>query len=157
MERDRVVVHFDGACQPPRGGGVAAYGFTVHGASIEHEGSGLAAPPGSPMATNNVAEYMAAIRALEYLSARGYRGPVEMLGDSQLVIRHLSGEYELRAAHLRPLLERLRLLVQGFADVQFRWIPRSENVRADALSKRGLDARWGPGRDPAPRGRVRGG
>jgi ribonuclease HI len=156
MAPERVVVHFDGACQPPRGGGVAAYGFTVHGASIDHEDFGLAAPPGSPMATNNVAEYTAAIRALEYLRARGYRGPVEMLGDSQLVLRQFSGEYEVRATHLLPLRERLRVLVGAFAVVRFRWIPRSENQRADELSKQGLQAPWGRGSKPSVRGREPG-
>ena len=137
-----VQVFFDGACQPPRGGGVATYGFTVEGAGLEAEESGLAAPPWSERATNNVAEYQGAICALEYLRRREFRGQVMVHGDSQLVIRQMQGEYEVRAEHLRPYHERLRQLAREFEDVRFVWVPREENVRADELSKRALVDHW---------------
>lgn len=130
-----VRVHFDGACEPPRGGGVATYGFTLEGPGLEHEEFGLAVPPGSERATNNVAEYVGAIRALEFLASVGYRGPVLVFGDSQLVIRQMSGESEVRAEHLRPYHQHLTALVERVGDVQFTWVPREENRRADALSK----------------------
>ncbi|HEV2520605.1 MAG TPA: ribonuclease HI [Thermoplasmata archaeon] len=145
-----VTVHFDGACQPPRGGGVATYGFVIEGAAFDQEEAGLAVPPGSEHATNNVAEYTAAIRALEYLSGRGYGGTVVMLGDSQLVIRQMTGEYEVRAPHLVAYHERLGSLVRRFDEVRFEWIPRESNLRADALSKLAL-------RDHPPRRRIGGG
>ena len=129
------VVHFDGACQPPAGGGIAAYGFTVTGAGIAHEEGGLAVRPGSPASTNNVAEYTAAIRALEWLLARGYEGPVVLHGDSQLVVRQMRGEYRVRAPHLLAYHERLAQLAGRFRSVTFVWVPRSHNTRADALSK----------------------
>ncbi len=130
-----VWVYFDGACQPPRGGGVAGYGFTVTGEGLDHEEGGLAAPPGSERSTNNVAEYVGAIRALEYLRERGYRGSVRVHGDSQLVIRQMTGEYEVKADHLRPYHERLLALRREFDEVEFVWIPREQNRRADELSK----------------------
>jgi ribonuclease HI len=120
---------------------VAAYGFTVEGGGHDREECGLAAPPHAPEATNNVAEYVAAIRALEFLARSGYSGPLEVRGDSQLVIRQATGKYAVRAAHLKPLYERLMELSQGFQEVRFRWVPREENQRADALSKQGLFAR----------------
>ncbi|EQD73488.1 ribonuclease H [mine drainage metagenome] len=88
-----VRVSFDGACQPARGGGIATWAFVVEGEGLDTEGSGLAAPAGSPESTNNVAEYSGALRGLEYLLQRGYRGPVVLQGDSQLVIRQLEGGY----------------------------------------------------------------
>ncbi|MCI4370342.1 MAG: ribonuclease HI family protein, partial [Thermoplasmata archaeon] len=115
--------------------GVATYGFTLEGPGLEHEEFGLAVPPGSERATNNVAEYVGAIRALEFLASVGYRGPVLVFGDSQLVIRQMSGEYEVRAEHLRPYHQHLTALVERVGDVQFTWVPREENRRADALSK----------------------
>lgn len=133
-----VAVHFDGACQPPRGGGVAAYGFTVEGEGLDHEERGLAVPPGSERATNNVAEYAGAIRALEYLRSRSFRGIVLLLGDSQLVLRQMSGEYEVRAEHLKPYHAHLEALSRSFEEVRFQWVPREENVRADALSKEAI-------------------
>ncbi|HXQ94631.1 MAG TPA: ribonuclease HI [Thermoplasmata archaeon] len=133
-----VRVFFDGACEPPKGGGIATYGFTLEGPGLEHEEFGLAVPPGSDRATNNVAEYVGAIRALEFLASIEYHGPVLVFGDSQLVVRQLSGEYEVRAEHLRPYHEHLRALVARIGDVQFSWVPREENQRADELSKRAI-------------------
>ncbi|MCI4325685.1 MAG: ribonuclease HI family protein [Thermoplasmata archaeon] len=133
-----VRVHFDGACEPARGGGVATYGFTVEGEEMDHEEFGLAVPPGSERATNNVAEYVAAVRALEYLLSRGYTGVVVVVGDSQLVVRQMSGEYEVKAEHLRAYHEHLGALADRLGEVRFEWVPREENTRADALSKLAL-------------------
>ena len=132
-----VRVHFDGACQPPQGG-IATYGFTIEGEGLDAEDCGLAVRPGSERATNNVAEYVAATRALEHLAAAGFRGSVAVLGDSELVIRQMNGEYEVKAPHLQPYHERLTQVAREFAQVQFTWVPREENTRADELSKRAL-------------------
>ncbi|MGI0053324.1 MAG: ribonuclease HI [Thermoplasmata archaeon] len=134
--------HFDGACRPPRGGGVATFGFIVEAPGHRHEACGLAAPPWTPESTNNVAEYVAAIRALEWLRGRGFAGPAVLLGDSQLVIRQMRGEYRVRADHLKPYHERLGELARGFAEIDFRWIPREQNRRADELSKIALESTW---------------
>ncbi|HYK92727.1 MAG TPA: ribonuclease HI [Thermoplasmata archaeon] len=128
-------VHFDGACDPPRGGGVATYGFVVEGPGLRYEEGGLAVAPWAPTATNNVAEYTAAIRGLEWLLDHHYTGVVLLVGDSQLVIRQLTGEYEVRAAHLREYHNRLRQLMGRFHEVRPVWVPREENQRADQLSK----------------------
>ena len=134
-----VTVHFDGACQPPKGGGIAAYGYTIEGEGLRHEGKGLAVRPWSPRATNNVAEYTAAICALEWLAGEGYAGSVLVLGDSQLVVRQINGEYEVRAEHLKAYHERLSALAKRFESAEFRWIPRSQNLRADELSKEAVE------------------
>ena len=133
-----VTVHFDGACEPPKGGGVATYGFTVEGDVLNHEERGLAVAPWSPRATNNVAEYVGAIRSLEWLKAQGFQGTVLLLGDSQLVIRQLQGEYEVRAAHLKDYHTHLTALAKSFQEVRPIWIPREENARADELTKLAL-------------------
>ncbi len=155
-----VRVSFDGACQPARGGGIATWAFVVEGEGLDTEGSGLAAPPGSPEATNNVAEYSGALRGLEYLLQRGYRGPVVLQGDSQLVIRQLEGGYRVRAAHLRSLNDRVRSALACFQSFQLRWVPREENERANELTQEALRRarRTGPtglsegARDPRRRG-----
>ena len=95
--------------------------------------------PGSERATNNVAEYTGAIRALEYLRSRNYPGVVLMIGDSQLVIRQMNGEYEVRADHLQAYHAHLEALTNLFEEVRFQWVPREENVRADALSKEAIE------------------
>ncbi|MDE1819446.1 MAG: ribonuclease HI family protein [Euryarchaeota archaeon] len=136
----QVVVHFDGACQPPNSSGIATWAFTVEGAGLDREDSGLAAPPFSPGSTNNVAEYTGAIRALEYLLARGYRGPVLVMGDSELVIRQMEGRYQVRKDHLKSLHRRLSALAGQFApSIRFISVPRERNTRADALTKEAID------------------
>ncbi len=140
IDPGRVEVHFDGACEPPRGGGVATWGYVVVGAGLYHEECGLAVRPYSPHATNNVAEYVGAIRALEWLSEKGFRGDVVAVGDSQLVIRQMQGSYEVRAPHLKAYHEHLAKLASRFRQVEFRWVPREENERADALSKEALES-----------------
>ncbi len=138
VEPPTVVVHFDGACQTRGGRRVAAWGFTVEGAGLDHEEFGLAVPPGHPRATNNVAEYAAAICALEWLVRHGYAGAVHAVGDSELVVRQMLGEYRVLHPGLAPYHERLRQLTRQFRSVGFEQVPRAENSRADALSKRGL-------------------
>lgn len=138
LDTGTVHVHFDGACQPPKGPGIATFGFTIEAPGLYFEEGGLATRPYSEHSTNNVAEYVAAIRALEWLRERGFRGPVVAIGDSQLVVRQMQGEYAVRAEHLSAYHERLGQLAREFASVEWRWIARSENARADALSKQAL-------------------
>ncbi len=148
MDDAAVRVHFDGACQPPTGPGIAAFGFTIRGPDVDIEEGGLATRPFSEHSTNNVAEYVGAIRALEWLRAHGYRGPVVLLGDSQLVIRHMTGEYAVRTEHLKAYHARLAQLAGEFAAVTWEWVPREQNRRADELSKQAIE-------DAAPDARRR--
>jgi ribonuclease HI len=133
-----VTVTFDGAFEVVRGRRLATYGFTIDGPGVATEESGLAVRPDSENATNNVAEYVGAIRALERLHGFGYDGPVEVRGDSQLVIRQMRGEYAVRADHLKGYHDRLVQLAATFARVEWVWVRREENVRADALSKEAI-------------------
>ncbi|HXQ48460.1 MAG TPA: ribonuclease HI [Thermoplasmata archaeon] len=135
---DPVLVHFDGACQPARGGGIATFGYTIVGGGWDLEDSGLAVRPYSQHATNNVAEYVGVIQALERLHGLGWVGPLEVRGDSQLVIRQMQGEYAVRAAHLREYHARLAQLAETFTEVRWVWVPREQNRRADALSQLAL-------------------
>jgi ribonuclease HI len=132
-------VHFDGSCQPPGGGGVAGWGFVIEGPGVRLAECGLAATPYSRHATNNVAEYVGAIRALESLRSMGYSGEVTVEGDSQLVVRQMNGEYEVRAEHLKAYHAWLGQLARTFRRVEFRWVPREENAEADALSKQAIE------------------
>ncbi|HYA54909.1 MAG TPA: ribonuclease HI [Thermoplasmata archaeon] len=152
-----VVVHFDGACQPPGGAGVAGWGFVIEGPGVRWEEYGLATRPYSPHSTNNVAEYVGAIRALEHLKSTGYDGEVLMEGDSQLVVRQMNGEYEVRAEHLKAYHDWLRQLSTSFRHVEFRWVPREENEAADALSKRAIAEAWEESRGHRPGIRERAG
>jgi ribonuclease HI len=90
--------------------------------------------------TNNVAEYMGLILGLKRAKAMGIK-ELDVLADSELMVKQLSGEYAVKAEHLKPLHLEAEALLKGFADVTVRHIPREENAAADAMSNRAIDER----------------
>jgi len=131
-----VLVWADGLCEPRNPGGISTYGYLIRFPDrTEQEGCGVVARFG-PDSTNNLAEYSAVLRALEALLAAGYTGPVEVRSDSQLLIRQLQGVYAVHSSRLQPLHHRVRALARRFARVTWIWVPREQNQRADALSRR---------------------
>ncbi len=90
--------------------------------------------------TNNHAEYMGAILGLRRARALG-ADEVELVADSQLLIRQLAGRYRVRSAALRPLYEEAKGLLAGFRRHRLTHLPREENREADAMSNRAIDER----------------
>lgn len=88
--------------------------------------------------TNNVAEYEGLLAGLAKAAASGAQY-VEVRSDSELLIRQMTGRYQVRADHLKPLHEKAALAVAGFAGVNFTHIPRAQNAAADALANRAMD------------------
>ncbi len=90
--------------------------------------------------TNNVAEYTGLILGLKRAKAMGLR-ELEVFADSELVVKQLNGEYQVKADHLRPLFEEARALLKGFPEIDIRYIPREQNTQADEMSNRAIDLR----------------
>jgi ribonuclease HI len=90
------------------------------------------------VATNNVAEYRAVLRGLEQAAALGAR-EVELIGDSELVARQLTGAYKVKHPALRPLYEEAMAALRGFDHWQIRTVPRAQNAHADMLVNAALD------------------
>jgi ribonuclease HI len=90
--------------------------------------------------TNNVAEYMGIILGLKRAKAMGIR-ELEVLSDSELLVKQLHGDYAVKAEHLRPLHDEVQQLLKGFSWIEVRHIPREENAQADAMSNRAIDER----------------
>ena len=90
--------------------------------------------------TNNVAEYMGLILGLKRARAMGIK-QLEVLSDSELLVRQLKGEYRVKAEHLKPLHLEAEALLRAFPDVEIRHVPREENAQADAMSNRAIDER----------------
>lgn len=83
--------------------------------------------------TNNQAEFHALIAGLEELLAKlgqdaGSRS-IAVRGDSQLVIRGLTGEWRVKHPGLQPLHRKAGALLQQFGAVDIAWHPRRESVR----------------------------
>jgi ribonuclease H / adenosylcobalamin/alpha-ribazole phosphatase len=93
---------------------------------------------GIGVATNNVAEYIAAIRGLERARELGAT-QVLLRSDSRLLIEQLAGRWKVKHPTLRRLHHEARSLIKEFEDVRFEHVRRERNVEADALANRGVD------------------
>ena len=90
------------------------------------------------MTTNNVAEYVALLLALEAAEGLGAR-EVELRLDSQLIVEQLGGGYRVRDPKLQPLFREARERLAHFERWTVRHVPRAENAAADALANEALD------------------
>ena len=93
---------------------------------------------GIGVATNNVAEYTAAIRGLERARELGATR-VLLRSDSRLLIEQLAGRWKVKNATLQALHHEARSLAKRFEEVRFEHVRRERNVQADALANRGVD------------------
>jgi len=89
-------------------------------------------------ATNNEAEYRAAIAGVEAALALGARR-VELRMDSELVVRQLDSRYRVRNPRLKRLFARMKDLRWRFASFRAAAIPRADNALADKLANQALD------------------
>jgi ribonuclease HI len=89
--------------------------------------------------TNNEAEYAALLCLLEGAREKAV-SEIEIRGDSRLVVSQVNKKWKINFPHLRELAVRAWELMDGM-DVRLVWVPREENVTADALSNEAIDAR----------------
>jgi probable phosphoglycerate mutase len=89
-------------------------------------------------ATNNVAEYNALKAAILEVRKINPSAHVNVRMDSKLVIEQMTGNWKVKHPDMRALVIEIQGLVRDM-DVEFKWIPREENHRADALANRAMD------------------
>lgn len=94
------------------------------------------------VATNNVAEYRALLRGVERARALGAT-EVEIVNDSELVARQLTGAYKVKHASMKPLYAEAISALRRFDSWGIRSVPRAQNARADELVNQALDAGGG--------------
>ena len=87
--------------------------------------------------TNNQAEYMAVIAALEKALSLGF-DEVEMRADSELIVRQINGRYRVRNADLKPLYQKVIELKNRLKSFTITHIPRNLNKEADMLAGKAL-------------------
>jgi len=115
--------------------GPAAIGVVVRdeaGELLEERGERIG------RATNNVAEYRALILGIERATALG-ADSLELIGDSELVVRQVKGEYKVKDAALRDLHARVRDALSAFDEWAIRHVRREDNADADRLVNTALD------------------
>lgn len=83
--------------------------------------------------TSNVAEYTAVVDALNKALDLDLKS-VEVRSDSELLVKQLNNEYQVRSNRLKPLYKKIRNLLSKFSTFSFVKIPRQENKSADQLA-----------------------
>ncbi len=89
--------------------------------------------------TNNVAEYSGLLAALEISMNEGVTD-LEVVSDSQLLVRQMLGEYRVKHPNLVPLFLEAQQLRRRFARFSIRHVLRAENKEADLLANRAVDS-----------------
>ena len=130
---ERVVVNVDGGARGnPGPAAIAAVVATPDGEVINSEGRVIG------RATNNVAEYKALLLGIELARAAGAE-EVELVGDSELIVKQVKGEYRVKDATLRNLHAEVRASLTPFERWTIRHVRREQNAHADRLVNEALD------------------
>jgi ribonuclease HI len=130
----KLTVNVDGGA---RGNpGPAAIGAVVQGPGgeiLEERGERIG------VATNNVAEYKALLLGIERATELGAT-ELDLVGDSELVVRQVKGEYKVKDATLRKLHAEVKRVLRSFdGEWSIRHVRRAENAEADRLVNEVLD------------------
>lgn len=91
--------------------------------------------------TNNAAEYEALVLALKEAKKRGLASrEIEVRMDSELIVRQLNNEYQVKEESLWPQYIKVHnLVVAHFPHITFVHVPREENKEADRLVNEAID------------------
>lgn len=92
--------------------------------------------------SSNISEYRALIAGL-YGSLKAGINIVHIIGDSQLVVKQVSGLFKTKKRELQKHRDRVLELLDQFDDHTIKWVPRRENKRADALVNEVFEKRSG--------------
>jgi ribonuclease HI len=141
---DKVIIHTDGASRGNPGPAAFAYTIARPGQPLFEEAGRLG------QMTNNQAEYIAFVRALERAAVLGVTAPVLLKSDSELIVKQMRGEYRVKNEELRPLYEQASRAAAALkGGVTFEHVRREQNKRTDELCNLALDG--GVAKPSAPR------
>ena len=115
--------------------GPAAYGYVLEaedGTILDARGEAIG------VATNNVAEYRALIAGLARAAEVGV-DELEVVSDSELVVKQMRGDYRVKNEALRELSLEAAALARKIGDVTYTAVRREHNELADRLVNEALD------------------
>ena len=116
--------------------GPAAYGYvleTEDGTVLDARGETIG------VATNNVAEYSGLIAGLRKAVDLGI-DELEVVSDSELIVRQMTGEYKVKNEALRELKDEASALADRLPKVRYTSVRREHNELADKLVNEALDS-----------------
>lgn len=96
---------------------------------------------------NNQAEYRALILGLRAV-AKLHPGAVDVFMDSELVVRQMTGVYQVRDAVLRTLYDEAIRLTRALPHVTITHVRRGQNALADRLANQALNDQQRKSRQP---------
>jgi ribonuclease HI len=94
------------------------------------------------VATNNVAEYRALVAGLAKALELGV-DELDVVSDSELVVKQMNGEYKVKNAALVDLSLEAAKIARQLGKVRYRAVRRTQNELADSLVNEALDAAEG--------------
>lgn len=89
--------------------------------------------------TNNIAEYTALVRALEWVTKQADAESVIIKMDSELVVKQMKGEYKVKNPALKTLWSEAQKLAYTLSSVSYEHVRREQNVEADRLANSAMD------------------
>jgi ribonuclease H / adenosylcobalamin/alpha-ribazole phosphatase len=116
--------------------GPAAYGYV-----LEAEDGTVLAAEGEQIgrATNNVAEYRGLVAGMAKAAELGVT-ELEVVSDSELLVKQMRGDYRVKNEALRTLWDEAGELERRFRRVRYTAVRRHHNELADQLVNEALDA-----------------
>jgi ribonuclease HI len=130
----KVVVHVDGGARGNPGPAAGAAVISSPDGELLAQASELLG-----VASNNVAEYRGLLLGLARARELGAT-EIELVNDSELVAKQLTGAYKVKHPDMRPLHAQAMAALRGFERWSIRSVPRAQNAAADALVNAALDA-----------------
>jgi ribonuclease HI len=129
----KLTVNVDGGARGnPGPAAIAAVVQDADGQVLQEKGEAIG------RATNNVAEYRALLLGVEMAKALG-ASELELVGDSELIVRQVKGEYKVKDAALRRLHVEVKRALEPFDRWSIRHVRREQNAEADRLVNEALD------------------
>jgi ribonuclease HI len=130
---EQIILNFDGGSRGnPGPAGIGAVLLAADGTPLVTIGKFIG------RATNNVAEYMGLITALQEAKKLGAK-KIIIRGDSELIIKQMRGEYRVKNPELKVLRDKAQSLLRDFPGSKLEHNLRGKNVLADTLANLAMD------------------
>ena len=88
--------------------------------------------------TNNESEYLALLNGIKVILDLGYVS-VDIFSDSELIVKQLIGEYKIKNDRMKKLNNEVNSYLTKLSDWSINNVRREKNMRADQLSKIGME------------------
>ena len=134
LRGELVFVHTDGACRGNPGPSGAGWVFSEPDGQIFRRGKAFIG-----RATNNEAEYVAVILALEDGLKQGFEN-IRLHADSELLVKQVNGIYRVKNPRIKELYTQLMALARKFKSFEAKHVRREFNADADLEANRAIDA-----------------